>query len=323
MYQVSRLRSSRDTGHLTPDTEKGQALLLVLLSMAVVLTVVLSIVSRSIVDVSVTSKEEEALRAFSAAEAGVEKALITGADISGASGDLASFDARVTGTAEYTTQFVSPVSLISGESAVVWFVNHINSETDESLDLGCNAAAGKPCFTGSKIDICWGSPQTGRTSDTTPALEVKVFYDSTPGGDYAGVKVARLTVDPYENRRQAGVSGAPANNFSQIDSENCGIAGETFQFKKAIDFALLGIPQSVYDTENGLQFARVRMLYNTDTAHEFGVIASSTFPPQGLKIESTGISGTSNRKVEVFQSYGEPPPIFDATLYSPSGIQKN
>ena len=52
--------------------QSGQALLLVLLSMAVILTVVLSILSRSILDVAVTTGEEEALRAFSAAEAGMQ-----------------------------------------------------------------------------------------------------------------------------------------------------------------------------------------------------------------------------------------------------------
>ena len=53
-----------------PKIESGQALLLVLLGMAVVLTIVLSILSRSVTDIAVTSREEEALRAFSAAEAG-------------------------------------------------------------------------------------------------------------------------------------------------------------------------------------------------------------------------------------------------------------
>jgi len=55
---------------------EGQALLIVLLSMSVILSVVLSVVSRSITDISVSTYEEEALRAFSAAEAGIEKALV-------------------------------------------------------------------------------------------------------------------------------------------------------------------------------------------------------------------------------------------------------
>jgi len=58
--------------------ESGQALLIVLLGMAVILTLVLSIVSRSVTDISLTKKDEESLRAFSAAEAGVEQLLVGG-----------------------------------------------------------------------------------------------------------------------------------------------------------------------------------------------------------------------------------------------------
>ena len=51
--------------------QSGQALLIVLLGMAVVLTMVLSVVSRSVTDIQLTTRDDEALRAFSAAEAGV------------------------------------------------------------------------------------------------------------------------------------------------------------------------------------------------------------------------------------------------------------
>ena len=56
--------------------QKGQALIIILLVMSVVLTVVLSSVSRSVTEIVVTGYEEDALRAFSAAEAGVEEKLL-------------------------------------------------------------------------------------------------------------------------------------------------------------------------------------------------------------------------------------------------------
>ena len=58
--------------------ESGQALILVLLSLSVVLTLVLYVVSRSVTDVAVSSQQEESVRAFSAAEAGIEKTLVIG-----------------------------------------------------------------------------------------------------------------------------------------------------------------------------------------------------------------------------------------------------
>src|SRR3989338_10792119 len=55
--------------------QKGQVLLLLILVMTVALAIGLSIVQKSLVDISTASKVEQSARAFSAAEAGIEKAL--------------------------------------------------------------------------------------------------------------------------------------------------------------------------------------------------------------------------------------------------------
>lgn len=54
---------------------KGQAVLIVLLVIAVALGFGLSIISQSVTDVKISKQEQEAARAFNAAEAGVEEAL--------------------------------------------------------------------------------------------------------------------------------------------------------------------------------------------------------------------------------------------------------
>lgn len=294
--------------------ESGQTLLLVLLGMAVILTIVLSIVSRSITDITVSTKEEEALRAFSAAEAGVERALLTGANVAGPIGD-ASFTANVTGAASPTKDFPHPIGIISGESLIIWFVNHDSN--------GSSTCTGNSCFTGDKFKLCWGKSGTSAGSSTTPAVEVSVFYAATPG-DYSTTKIARDAIDPNSTRRST-------NSFSAPDAGGCQIGSSSYAFQKTINLGTggLGIPAGSYNSQNGLQFARIRMLYNTDISHELGVSTSGfsgtgnfLFPPQGSNIVSTGVAGASNRKVEVFQGYGEPPPIFDAAIFSPSGITK-
>lgn len=55
--------------------KSGQTALIVLLIMVVILTVALSLISRSITDIKISQDEQEALRAFSAAEAGIEDML--------------------------------------------------------------------------------------------------------------------------------------------------------------------------------------------------------------------------------------------------------
>ncbi|OGM17626.1 hypothetical protein A2V61_01685 [Candidatus Woesebacteria bacterium RBG_19FT_COMBO_47_8] len=293
------------------ENSSGQALLLVLLSMAVVLTIVLSILSRSVTDVAVTTREEEALRAFSAAEAGVERALIVGSSIGSTEIGDASFTADVSGTAQAGIEFANPVGILSGESLIFWFVAH-----DDTGNLICNA--GNPCFTGSKFKICWGKEGTASGDVTTPAIEVSTYYATTPG-DYATVQIVRDTADPNSSRRGT-------NNFSANDAGTCTAGGENFQFQKTVDLALLGVPVGAYGVQNGLQFAKVRMFYNTGVGHQIGITTSfpgnTLLPSQGLRIVSTGVSGDSNRKIEVFQGFGELPPIFDSAVFSSGGISK-
>lgn len=294
------------------DRYAGQALLLVLLSMAVVLTVVLSILSRSVTDVSVTTKEEEALRAFSAAEAGVEQSLVIGSSLPLTQIGDANFKTTVT-SAIAGKEFASPTGLLSGESVTFWFVAH-----DDNGNLVCNAT--HQCFTGSQIKICWGKPQTPPGDGNTPAIEASIFYDANPGHNDTA-QIARLTSDPHGGRRGT-------NNFSEPDGVTCRTDGQDFEFQKTINFATLStpIPATVYNsTIGGLLFVRVKMLYNTAESQSVGILipaSSGNLPSQGLKIASSGVSGEANRKVEVFEGYSEAPSIFDYTIFSPGGLVK-
>jgi Tfp pilus assembly protein PilX len=291
--------------------QSGQALLLVLLSMAVVLTIVLSVLSRTITDITVTTKEEEALRAFAAAEAGVERALIIGTN-SREFENGASFTATISNFGQLQSEYVYPEKLLSGETAVIWFVDH--DEEDGSLTCNTN-----DCFTGSSIKICWGEPGTASDSDKTPAIETSIFYAATPG-NYSTMRIARDARDPNATRRSS-------NSFQEDGTGiTCVIDGQEFAFQKFLYFDDLDtpIPGDSYNFPDGLQFAKIRILYN-DIAHNIGVDVSATgndLPSQGVKIVSAGSSGEANRRIEVFQTFGELPPIFDAVIFTTGGIVK-
>ena len=291
--------------------QRGQALVLVLLSLAVVLTIVLFILARSITDVAVSSRSEAAVRAFSAAEAGIENALVIGTGSGGQNITIgnASYNSNVTGFAEGTTDFVYPIPMYSGDSMTTWFVSHDAAGNTECTD-------GK-CFKGTQMSVCWGKPGTDQNSGTTPAIEASIFYEVTPGS-LATIQIARITADPNSGR-------VVTNKFGGTDGACNSISGGSYAFQKTINFAGLGIPAGSYNTVNGLQFARVRMLYNTDTAHPLAVtVAGSggTLPSQGQDIVSTGTAGDSNRKVQVFQGWPEPPQVFDYAIYSGTGLTK-
>lgn len=294
----------------------GQALVIVLLSLAVVLTIVLFILARSTTDIAVSTGSAEATRAFSAAEAGVENALVVGTNTNPNFGNNSSYVATVTGFAENSPDFIYPIPMNSGDSMTTWFVSH-----DSDGNLSCNNL---PCFAGTVMYVCWGDPSKVSNAATDPAIEVSVFYETSPM-DISTLKIARLTADPRQSR-------TPANNFEWQGIGNSCPSGGSYAHSKLYTFANRGIAATL---PGNLLFARIRMFYNTDTVQPLAVTvrgstsannnAYITLPSQGQNIDSTGNaggSGGSNRRVNVFQGWPEPPEVFDFAVYSSTGLTK-
>jgi hypothetical protein len=268
--------------------ESGQALVLVLLALSVVLTIVLFVLSRSITDISISSSASSAVSAFSAAEAGVEQALVIGVGGSDTVGS-ASYTSQVTNVASGETSFVYPMDLNSGDSMTLWLKSQ-----DSSSD-----------FTGSSLKICWG--KTGAYSDQSliPAIETVLFYE-TSAGVPSTTRIFRAAFDSNAARRVS-------NSFA-ADSGTCTVGEESFQFSTTLDLSLLPNPQFVF----------VRMFYNTDTSQPvaFDSTNASIFPSQGILVESSGTAGQSTRKVQVFQSWPEIPSPFQFAVYGSTGLTK-
>ncbi len=288
----------------------GQALVVVLLILSVVLTIALSIASRSVTDITVSKKEEDALRAISAAEAGVEQLLKTGsgASIAGSLPIGSTFNASISGLAQGTQEFAVPTALAAGDATSIWFVAHAN---DGSL----TCTAGLPCFTGDRVKICWGNPGTSSGSATAPAIEISVLHTSGSGNP-STAKIGRAAFDPNNSRRGD-------NSFTAADG-SCTIESRTFAFSKEITLSSIGATaRAVNTTLAGPQTARLRLFYNSDADAVVGVSVNfpgnGTLPQQGTKIESLGTAGESQRKVVVYRPYADIPPIFDFGIYSGAG----
>lgn len=289
--------------------ESGQALVLVLLSLSVVLTIVLFVLSRTVTDISISSRQEEAVRAFSAAEAGIEKALVIGMGLGGTFTDSnIGYTTTVSEIAQGARDFQYPLDLSSGDSATFWFVAH-----DSSGNVVCDAT--HTCFSGPSVEICWGKPGTDSTLATTPAIEASIFYTESPG-DYTTLKIARGVYDPNPTR-------ASSNGFVSADGV-CAVGDSAFS--KTLSFSALGIPAGSYGSANGLQFIKFRLFYNTDQSQpvtlNVNLLGDGVLPSQGISISSSGTAGNSNRRLDVFQGWPEPPSIFDYAIYSSSGLTK-
>jgi len=303
-----------------PNRQSGQALLIILLVLAVSLTVVLSTASKSITDVQTSGLEEDSLRAFNAAEVGIEEALIQQtAPVDETFDNNASYSVDVTEASPALNEFVHPAKFLAGDTATFWFA----SQNDEGV-LSC--ASGLPCLTGNSMTLCWGNSGVAIPQDKIPAVEVSVFYDSAypaavASGNYSGVKVGRAAYDPNGARRGL-------NNFSATG--NCNAAGnllgptnKSFPYRATFTFDSVGA--RCRGNRGCLLMARVKFLYNNTAEQAVGIQTSQfgpALPPQGAEIESTGVAGDSTRKINVYQSYGEIPSIFDSAVISKGSLVK-
>jgi len=286
----------------------GQALLVVLLSMSVVLAVVLSSVSKSITDISITNYEEESLRAFSAAEAGIEEALLESV-VPGDTipetvldpGDAANprYEAQV-GDPEAGKSFEYPDKLVSGQVATFWFTSHDNS--------GNIVCAGETCTSTNRIELCWTNEKNRR-----PAIEVAIYYDESGDSftvnDFSNIQVKRFNFDP---------KNTPGRNFEGV-STDCDIGGQ-YDYSTGNYFNNFRNRMGTNCVNSGacLVAARVRMLDNADDGQKVAirVAGGGTLPSQGIFISSTGTVGESTRNVTVLQGYPEPPDVFEGVLFS-------
>jgi hypothetical protein len=289
--------------------DSGQALMIVLLALAAVASVALTISTRSTTDVSVTTGVEDAQRAFTAAEAGIEKVLLdesvalSGPLQESVGGGGATYTATANTIPENDQAYAYPFEIEAGEVATLWFMSH-----DANNQLTCN---GQPCYTGPNIRVCWGHPGTNATN--AGALEVTVYHQNSSGQIIA----SRTTIDADNARRSQ-------NRFSHNANGNCSaIEGQSYAFSRAIAFVGdLGINN--FNTAGALKMMRVRILYNTSPQPiGFRTEGIGSLPFQGVRIDSLGSSGTSSRRLEAFSLYPVVPSMFEAALFSPPGVVKN
>lgn len=275
---------------LLPDNnnQSGQVVLITLLILAVVLTISLSIVSRSITTVKTSQQSQESARAFWVAQGELDKAIRANSGHSGISSNgVVSEVTRVEmGGSDI---FIYPEPLRSDYSATVWLVDH---NPDGTID---------PVFTNPDgLTIYWGDNPANTT-----ALEVTVAYFDT------NYKLARYTFDPDKVNTGSG--------FGDPDVGNIIVGSKSFAFSKEID---LSDPQL-----DNIYFVRLRFIGNAGDDSLAVKISSDdpnlVLPSQGSCFESTSkveASGIS-RKLTSCQLWQTYPAVFDNALFTNTSIQ--
>lgn len=267
-------------------TKRGQAVLVILLIMVVILTIGLSIISSSITDIKISQQQEEASRAFYVAESALEESLKL---LEAASpGSIGGISYQVTKEELGGLEFLFPSPVEQGSSQTVWLVGHKN---DGTLKL-------EEKYTG-PISFYWSD----QGSSDEPALMVSLIYKE--GGVY---KISRYNFDPVSTRRDS-------NKFASASFGSYSIGGKILKYSGSIN-----IPGGIQP-----YFLRLTLVYNS-TPQSLGVKVSGgkILPNQGFCFKSTAVVPESGvtRKLEQCKLWENLPEIFSWGLFSGGNLIK-
>ncbi len=294
-------------------SESGQTLLIVVLVMVVALTIGLSVASRSIVNLRATSEEANSQLAFSAAEAGVERVLKTGTNITNISlgnndASIKSANATTIGQNEFIVNCGNDASLCKTIPPVF---------KDDGVDIWLSKY---PDYTDplspQVFTIYWGT-QADNCGSTPPPAAIEVIVIS---GSKAVPISTRYVYDPCSR----------GNKFTVLNQSDIGrffVLGKTFKYKTpnnndkiAITSGLIArivplyanTPIAVSTCDNGGNNGNGNNNNNNNNGNGNNGNGNSCtpLPSQGQTITSIGTAGETVRKITYYQGYPELPSEF-------------
>lgn len=269
-----------------PYSQKGQVVLIILLILTVLLTVGLSVASRSVTDIKISQQSQESARALWVAQAGLEQAMKANV---GTGGDIVLNNVTYKVTAatglDGGNEFVFPDKVSADDSRTFWLVEHDASGQINELIKKYN---------GPKLTIYWGD------STNSPALEVTYIYKDN-SDNFHNVHYA---FDPQTR--------TPPTNFSPVGS------GGTIL---GVNFPRSG---SISTSGKTPYLLKIKPMFNSSPV-QIGLKvddSSHIFPSQGNCFDSTATVLESNitRKLTECRYWQTTPSIFDYLLFSGGGL---
>lgn len=312
--------------------QSGQVIIILLLIMLVALSIGLVATQRSVTDVTTSTQTDQATRAFSAAEAGIEEAIQGGNSISG----LKVGDARVS---------VNISDLPVGNEGLEY--PPIGKEIIAQVWLADpnNIDRNPPYYGGDKVQIYFGNKKmsdqnlkdaNNLSDETKPAIALTFINKDTS-----------TTPNTYTSYKVYLDSTSRPNNFlnpiSGADKVNCnaGINGysitttsgeSSFYCNKQVTIKKDDSPTSVVCGSTGSKcvpiLVRIRMLYAAEP-QKIAIVpvgcgtTQPCLPKQANRYKSTGQAGRSQKTIEVFRVKKVVPPWFDFAIFSAGAIEKN
>lgn len=293
---------------MNSSASSGQVIIILLLVMVVSLAIGLSVVGRSITEISTSTNSESSSRAFSAAEAGIEKLLYDSLqDNFGATGN----QAITTLTNQSEAQISWDADLPKANTALEY--PPFGKESFAQFWLADPATLAS-FYTANNFDLYFGDPSYpyADNPDNYPAIEVHVI--SLSGGVYTSTA---YYFDSKTETTRSGFLGCIAprgtkDNPLLLKTNNNSTATSKFLCK--VNVSYLG---------NYPVMVRVRMLY-TNSTHPVALqpATGGSFPPQARIFNSKGTSGNVQRNLQVFQEINFMPHILDYAIFSLGALEK-
>lgn len=311
--------------------ETGQIVLILLLVMSVALAIGLSVVQRSFVDVSTSTKIEQSTRAFSAAEAGIEKIVQQSPNPSNFPIPESTFKNNASALVEDSGLLpIANQALeyppVSKEGIVhVW----LSDPNDDLTDI-------QPYYKKDGMILYWGVTGIGinDNSANAPALEVIIVSISNDNKTYTSKKILLDSNPSRENNfiKPTGVDPAPNIHVFTCSTPTpiVTIFGNNRQFRCYTEL------KDLISQGSKLVLLRGRFLY-TSTTHPFAVMPSvgnectvqpvpqktdCSLPPQVRLVKSIGSSGSTKRTIQLFQVMKVVPFYFDYAIFTAGDIEK-
>lgn len=270
--------------------DEGQIVLILVLITVVGLTIGLSLISRTITDIRITSQTEQSSRAFSAAEAGIETAL-SGNIAVGPTGSVnlpgASANYSVSEVGGNNQKINLPLTEV-GSGQTVWLIDH---NADGSIN-----ESGYSYPTINTLEVCFNS-----LSNSNPAVLASIFYQEDNN-----FKISKKAFDSIARGNNLLMSdtiggycnGSYRNRFIISPSNDADSATTDFNINPTAK----------------LYFLRLQPLYDSTA---FTILPQANLPIQGKIISSIGQTESNVvRKIQVFQGYPILPALLDFTFFT-------
>lgn len=311
--------------------EKGQVLIILILVTLVALTVGLAITQRSVTDISISTKTEQSSRAFSAAEAGIEKAIeydqnpaiLLPTDMPLDLGNESSVLVSPSGGLPLPTQALEYPKMGKSEFAHFWLANPEGNLLNPSDTY----------FNRTKLSVYFGNSPSDPSD--LPAIEVNVvsliagefrstrfFYDSNVSR--SGRAGSKNNTNGFDNRDSGTVfcdDPLKTDAYTSFSRKTDGTKDRHFLCRADVS-PVAGKPV----------LARVRVLYSTKKQAvalgppmpecENQTIQACNLPPVAALYTSTGTSGQTQRRLKVLRVKNVVPFYFDYAIFSDSPINK-